>query len=539
MCITIRKNINNKSNNVVHGKRLYKQMALEVAVRNPERYIDFLITLNKFDGKILDDKCILDIYVQLYIDRVITANGLSDSNLNSSYLKNYIISNNKHNNEWGFPTGYQAAFTRYIKTLSEFGFIYAQYNKELMISPVGKAIISNRITLSEGFALQSMRFWRKSPYRRVLNDFNYFEFIIDVLLELNSRGKKLSYVQFLVSLFTDNGDVKEFLKELDNNKFGSDLDKAYKYVYNKYNQIDDDHAKVSKLETSFRDYGNTVFRVLQLTGFITVEYSGVMLLTINNNRVDLYKKLKKEQLKLSETAKEDELFYFQEVGSLTSTLENLLVSFREKENLSTSEYNKKIPNILDSYNLTKEDLKNYLVDVVNEKRDGRAFWFIQAPVKFELLLTLFLYTCYGDAFEYKPNFKCDDAGIPYSHAPGNIGDIEISNSYVYWLIEATLIRNKFQQINNETIGLFRHLADCTKETYMNLVAPYIHEDTKLIINVGTVISSIEKKKLIYSKAEDIETFIDYGEQETNLKETKKYTLGFLNDLKTIINSISI
>ena len=28
--------------NVKHGKRLYKQMALEVGVRNPERYIEFL-----------------------------------------------------------------------------------------------------------------------------------------------------------------------------------------------------------------------------------------------------------------------------------------------------------------------------------------------------------------------------------------------------------------------------------------------------------------------------------------------------------------
>ena len=33
--------------NVKHGKRLYKQMALEVGVRNPERYIEFLKVFSK------------------------------------------------------------------------------------------------------------------------------------------------------------------------------------------------------------------------------------------------------------------------------------------------------------------------------------------------------------------------------------------------------------------------------------------------------------------------------------------------------------
>ena len=108
--------------------------------------------------------------------------------------------------------------------------------------------------------------------------------------------------------------------------------------------------------------------------------------------------------------------------------------------LSTCDYNKKIPEILEKYNLDKESIKNYLIDVSNDRRDGRAFWYIQAPIKFEFLLTLFLYTCYGNEFEYKPNFKCDDSGIPYSHAPGNIGDIELKNKplYHYYLLNTLL-----------------------------------------------------------------------------------------------------
>ena len=43
----------------------------------------------------------------------------------------------------------------------------------------------------------------------------------------------------------------------------------------------------------------------------------------------------------------------------------------------------------------------------------------------------------GNEYEYKPNYLCDEAGIPYSHAPGNIGDIEIFNNT--WKIFYTVL----------------------------------------------------------------------------------------------------
>lgn len=206
---------------VKHGKRLYKQMALEVAVRNPERYYDFLKTFSKFDGLLLDDAGILKIYVQLYLDGVVSANNMDVEASDSEDVKNYILNNNTHNNEWGFPTGYQAAFTRYLKTLSEFGFIYAQYQEQLKLSKIAWAVVDDKITLSEAFAVQSMRFYRKSPYRRVLNDFNYFDFVLKVIKKLSLENKKLSYPQFMLSLFSLKGNVDEFIKVIGENKIGN------------------------------------------------------------------------------------------------------------------------------------------------------------------------------------------------------------------------------------------------------------------------------------------------------------------------------
>lgn len=522
------------ANNVRHGKRLFKQMSLEVAVRNPERYEGILKTFAKFEGTVLDDKGVLNIYSQLYLDEVVSADALCDETLTKKFVSNWIVNNCSHNNEWGYPTGYQAAFTRYLKTLSEFGFIYAQYNQELRLSPVAKALVNGKITLSEAFALQSMRFWRKSPYRRVLNDFNFFEFIIDAMIALKKKGHRLSYNQLMVGLFSDDGNVKDFLSLLENNKVGDDADKAYALVQRKYSQVDAEHAKAAKMESAFRDYGNTVFRVLQLTGFVTVDYTGVLMLTPNESRMPLYKALKERNFFVTESAKEDEEEYFEQLGSFDTSLEALILSHREQVDLSTTEYNKKIPRIIQSYGLTPEKIEQALIKVSNGDKNGKdTFWFIQDPVKFEFLLTLFVYSYYGDAFEYKPNFICDEAGIPYSHAPGNIGDIEIFNKNSYWLIEATLIRSKNQQINNETVNLFRHIDDTMKgQKYLTLVAPYIHEDTKLIFNVASIITMIKSNMLsLSSDAQTTDEFIDDIKEKSYFELISSRSKEFINDIR--------
>lgn len=519
---------------VKHGKRLYKQMSLEVGVRNPERYIDFLKVFSKYEGRVLDDQCILDIYVNLFMNRVLDSKKLNESDFNEKYLRAFVINNLHHNNEWGFPSGYQAAFCRYLKTLSEFGFIYAQYNETFRLSEVSKALISGKITSSEAFSIQSMRHWRKSPYRRVLNDFNYFKFIIDVLIELEKQGRTLSMTQFMVSLFSMNGNVNEFIKIIDSYKFANDEDRAYAFVCSVYDPANGNFGKVAKQSSAFRDYGNSVFRMLQLTGFITVNSSGIITLSINKNRLDYYKKLCAYDFSLTEDEKESELMYFKKIGMFGDELLQLISEYREKEDLSTCDYNKKIEKIVSDYSLNIENVGKYLRDLSDEKKDDRCFWYIQSPLKLEFLLTIYVYLCYGNQFEYKPNFKCDDNGIPYSHAPGNIGDIEVFNSENYWLIEATLIRNKNQQINAETINLFRHISDKSyKNKYLSLVAPYIHEDTGLIIKVASLLVHIEKKNKIFAGVCTISDFIITTGLKNNFDILEGQDKEIVNSLKEI------
>jgi len=516
---------------VRHGNRLYKQMSLEVAVRNPERYYEFLKTFSHYKGTILDDEGILEIFAQLYAVGVISTRDIDVSSTSIAEIKSFIKTHISHNNEWGYPTGYQAGFTRYLKTLSEFGFIYAQYKQPLKLSEVAEAIINGKITLSEAFALQSLRFWRKSPYRRVLNDYNFFRFILDVIKRRNDNEHKLSYPQFMLSLFSDDGNVESFINQIESNKTGNSLDDTYALAVKTYNSIDENHAKICKQQTAFNDYGNTVFRVLQLTGFVTVEYKGLIMLSINSNRSDFYRELCAMNFQIPEDAKEDQLKYFNTIGTLTPAMLNCIVSNRDLQRHSVDSYNEKLESIVETYNLDEELLANYLKDVSVGVSDSRVFWYMQVPLKFEFLLSLYLFVCYKDEYEYKPNYVCDDAGIPYSHAPGNIGDIEVYNDDFYWLIEATLIKNKNQQINNETINLFRHIDEtkpCTK--YLSLVAPFIHDDTELLIKVATVVTMIEKKSLLFAKPYTIDDFISVASNRKNREDIQDYSFKFIGEL---------
>ena len=524
---------------VRHRQRQYKQMALEVAVRNPERYDEILKTYNKFKGIVLDDKGALEVYSQLYIDGVITDSQLDISTASRQEVELFIKNNKSHKSDGGYPEGWQAALYRYLRTLSEFGFIYAQYNEPLRLSEVADAVISNKITLSEAFALQCMRFWRKSPYRRVLNDFNYFKFVIDAIKERNDTGHRLSYPQFMMSLFSDDGNIDSFIDLIENNKVGYNFDDTYTLLVDKYDRVDSEHGKVVAQDSAFKHYGDTVFRVLQLTGFITVDYQSVIMLSINTNRWKFYQELSAMNFCINETAKDDKNEYFNTLGTLTPEILNCIYSNRDAQKRSVDSYNDKLSDIINRYKLNENYLATYIKDVSKGTPDRKVFWFMQEPLKFEFLLSLYLYTCLGEEYEYKPNYICDDAGIPYSHAPGNIGDIEVFNKDFYWLIEATLIKGKTQQINNETINLFRHIdkeRPCTK--YLSLIAPYIHEDTDLLIKVATVVSMLERQSLIFSKPYNTEDYINQMSARNCIDDMQNNTMEFVGKLGKMLTRMS-
>lgn len=519
-------------NKVKHGKRLYKQMALEVAVRNPERYPEILTVFAKHEGSTLDDEKILEIYKDLFTSRAIESDKLDVDCSSDEDIRQFIKTSLSHNNEWGFPTGYQAAFTRYLKTLSELGFIYMQYNDKIAISDVAKALLDKKLEVSEAFALQCIRFWRKSPYRRVLNDFNYFSFILKVLLRLNEKGRSLSYPQFILSLFSDNGDVADFIDTISSIKLGNDIDLMYNYIVRKYSNIDELHSKVNKQQTVVNDYGNTVFRVLQLTGLISVENkSEILLISINENRKDFLTYLLSENFIVSEEAKENELQYFNEIGSITPQLIAKIASYRESESMVLANYNAVLHKVINDYSITEEKIVDMIKSLSSDNKE-KLFWYIQKPLKLEFFVSILIYLKYGNEYIVKPNYKADDKGIPYQHAPGNIGDINITSNTTNWLVEVTLIRNKTQQLNSETANCIRHLLQSNSENnYLSFVAPTVCPDTEEFYRNSVIGMIIHDEENCYIKAYNINDFVDITQKRINMSDMQSYKENIVTQMR--------
>ena len=528
----IRHDILRKQKMAKRKKRIptYKQMAFDTSVRNPERYIDILTTIKDFEGKILDDNTLLDIVSTLYLEGIVTSNEIIiDSTTTINAIKDLVIKvNSTRNADGGFPKGYQSRFWTYMRTLSELGFVYARYKKEFKFSKIAKLLIDRKIDEQEAFSIQAMKYNRKSPYRNVSNDFNFFKFILRVLLKLKEQHKSLSYEQFIVATFSENGNVEEFLKIIKNHKF-KDYDTAFEFIKNNYDLK-------TNYKTTMQDYPDVVRRFFIISGFITIKYSGKKLIQINENKLDYIKDICSVEFELAENEKNDEILFFEKFESYNDVFLNLVYKYREQDKIEGEIYTRQLFNIIKEYKITEDIIIESINKIGTKTTVIEEFKEIPEPLKLEFFISILIALKYKNNFVIRPNYKTDHIGKPYSHAPGNIGDIEVFSKTIYWLIEVTLIRNKTQQLNHETTSVIRHLFSNKEFTncfikYLSFIAPQIHQDTKKFFDYQIVQSKMEKYE-IYIKPYSIEEFINVISNVKVLEDMEQYTSEVINDFKS-------
>lgn len=492
-------------------KPKYKQMSFDTSVRNPDRFIDILKAISKFENMILDDENLLEIVSTLYKEKIVTSNKLDFS----KDIKSQVIEiNSSRKADGGFPAGYQARFWTYMRTLSELGFVYARYNQKFKFSEVTKAFLKGEIDESEAFSIQTIKHNRKNPYRNVLNDFNFFRFILTILL----KKEKLTYEEFIIATFSKNGDIEEFLKLIENNDF-SDYEKVYQFLQKEY-------KVTSKFQTIINDYPDVVIRLFIISGFITIQYKGKKFIELNKNNLNYIKELLKIEFNFSEEEKRDAKLYFKKMDKDFNKFFALIKKYRTPQ---IKDYTNKLLTLIEEYKISEEIIIKALKNLDRSYKEIEEFREISKPLKFEFFIAILIALKYKDKFEIKPNYKIDHIGKPYSFAPGNMGDIEVFSDNLYWLIEVSLIKNKTQQLNYETTSLIRHLNKVkNKEKYLSFIAPYIHEDTKRFLDYSILIEKIENEK-VYIKPYTIEDFIN--SLDNLLDDTKFYSESFIKNIK--------
>jgi hypothetical protein len=514
----------------IKRKPAYKQMAFETAVRNPERYIGFLTALKDFEGQILSDKSLLKMVSHLYLTGEVSSNKIEITETTKiEDIKEKVIElNSTRRADGGFPAGYQSRFWTYMRTLSELGFVYAQYGEKLMFSDVAKMLINGKIDEQEAFSIQAMKYNRKSPYRNVSNDFNFFRFILGVLLALRVNKHLLSYEQFIIAMFSQNGDINDFLSIIKENKF-KDYNDVYNFARTRY-------GITARFKTVINDYPDVVRRLFIVSGFITIHYSGKKLIEVNENRLEYIQDLLRSDFVLSDEEKTSPKNYFDKLNTDTEELLSIVQQYKEADKIDGNVYVSKIFSIIANYKIDENIILKSIEKIGSRTNIIEEFKEIPEPLKLEFYISILIALKYGREFAIRPNYKTDHIGKPYSHAPGNIGDIEIYSSKIYWLIEVTLIRSKIQQLNYETTSVIRHLYSNDEFKnhlikYLSFVAPTVHEDTKEFYDIS-IVKKQEKGSRVNIKPYSMNEFVKVTLKKENFDDMETYTKNVISDFRS-------
>ncbi len=513
----------------IKRKPTYKQMAFETAVRNPERYIDILTAFEEFNGVILNDENLLQIVSKLYVEKIVSSKEIEvfENTEIDNIKENVAEVNSTRRADGGFPQGYASRFWTYMRTPAELGLVYARYNEPFKLSHICKKLIKREIDEQEAFSIQAIKYNRKNPYRNVSNDFNFFTFIIKVLLELKKESKSLSYEQFIVAMFSQNGNVKELLKLLKNNKF-KDYDDVFDFVREEY--------KINtKFKTITQDYPDVVRRLFIISGFISVRFSGKKLIQVNENKLSFIEKLLSFDFTLDDDEKVNAKAYFEKLDTQNNELLQLLETSRKEDVIDGVQYSNKLFSIIDDYKIDEKTIVESIEKIGTKRTVIDEFKEIPEPLKLEFYISILIALKYGKEYAIRPNYKADHIGKPYSHAPGNKGDIEIFSKDIYWLIEVTLIRNKTQQLNHETANVIRHLYSNVEFSnkltkYLSFVAPIIHDDVKEFFDYS-IIKSRSNDYEVSIKPYNLNEFVQVTQKRNNFEDMNYYTKGIVEEFR--------
>ncbi len=513
----------------IKRKPTCKQMAFETAVRNPERYRGILLALKDFESRVLNDENLLNIVSYLYLIGEVASDKIQITKTTKidDIAPQVEEINSTRRADGGFPSGFQSRFWTYMRTLSELGFVYAQYGEKLEFSDIARLLIKGEIDEQEAFSIQAMKYNRKSPYRNVTNDFNFFRFILEILLRLRKKNKSLSYEQFVVAMFSPSGKVDEFLSIIEKNKF-KNYESVYKFAKKHF-------GATTKFKTVTQDYPDVVRRLFIISGFITIRYSSKKMIQINENKSCYIQDLLRVEFLLSNEEKKIARKYFSKLNLKTKELLIIIKKHRKADKIDGTLYANKIFDIITTYKINENIILESIMKIGTRKTVIEEFKEIPDPLKLEFYISILVALKYGKEFAIRPNYKADHIGKPYSHASGNMGDLEVYSSKIYWLIEVTLIRNKTQQLNHETTAVIRHLssnAEFKKHLikYLSFIAPIVHDDTKEFYDIS-IVKNQKKGYAISLKPYSIMDFVKVTLVKDNFNDMEAYTKKIMTDFR--------
>lgn len=495
-------------------KSVYKVFSFSTTIRNPQRNSVFLECLNKFNGLIFDSK-----NSRLYFEELVK-NGIYKlsnipSKINEKLINDDILSDLefeellKLNPQISSEEKINFRIRTQLKALESQGFLIFSGDKNkpiITMTNLAFELMSRKSYITDIYSKIMIGLHSHNPARKsTLNKARVFLntiFVIDSLKKewekLGNEAKgilKYEFKSFVLGMKDCDykkcvQDILEYRKNYglkENEKYISD------YLFNKLG------LKKIKYD-SLNDYADEVFRKFEMTGLLIArgkfKHIYYDFSNFNSKKIEsLLNAYKNYDFKEFSNIEEYINFLYniklpwldndkvrKEVIKQKAKSLDIVLKDSDFENLNILEesLNQKFYNKALQSAILQSDIKELLEElkILASLSNAKSKYDMPEPLRLEYLLALILGKKYGIAKLYS-NLIYNENGIPLSYAPAGKIDLEYND----FLFEATMIKNRNQQLNSETTSIARHMKESQdkRREYLRtiLIAPYIHWDVAL------------------------------------------------------------
>lgn len=487
-------------------KREYKPLLFTTTVRNPARFKRYLYVLNKYVGQILTNSLATEIVGEamrygIYRPRKKTpsiaskwphasAGDFAEEKLTNAEVAWLLDNNPQKHKEADFDRGWPSRFATIFDIVKQFGFAYFKVGEPIEVSSIGRRLAENLLIKEEGCALTvedmdpqvdrdafthaMVKYHRDNPFLRVLNSNTPLVLLLKVIKLINADTRfgqcGISRREIPLLIFWKDNNAQAAYEMI--------VEIRRRYGYTPSAEVIRDYCigkilggefKEFKLESIVNEYPDEYIRKMRYTGLISLRGAGRFIDINANEKVRVEYILSHYSEYKTYTDEKDYWKYVSEEDV------NLLGCATERQ--SEEQKEQLLGKWIESYpwDTVKKELSSLAA------RKGSAdpvLRFLDEPVRLEFLIALAVKEK-RSLYRVKPNYSCDDEGLPTSPARGNLPDIECygSNNVI---VEVTMAEG-VQQVKMEGWPVGRHLATfAEKNTRAScaFVAPTIYSDTK-------------------------------------------------------------
>lgn len=474
-----------------------KPLSFTTTLRNPERIANFLDAVSPFEGQVLTNALIHKIVKNIigrrlyYTEKYQMKHSMyktkykNETDYTDKELEDIIANSPQEHKEAGFDRGWPSRFDTWYEMPKEFGFIFYEIGKPIVITQTGHMLIDavreqphNNEKIQSVFLNAMMKYQIDNPFRRNANNNNPLVLLLKTITVLRRHyGETFSGIfrqELPLFICFPDDNVDELVNIIVKHR------KKYRFNYGNeiiYNMclklLNTTNTKLYKFEKITKEAVDDYIRKMRITGVLSLRGNG-RFLDINKFEEKKIGYILQEYAALKTFANEQD--YISYMGSIDANI----LEIKEKEYDKTKI---KIESLTKwSNQLEKNVVLNELKILGSGRKggsDNELLRVLDEPTRLEFLTSVALKQNLENV-TVLPNYSIDDEGLPTFTASGGIADIECFDKETQSLFEVTLMTNKAQAVN-EIPAITRHLQE-KKNNYISIfIAPFIHADSIYMI----------------------------------------------------------